>query len=547
MPPSKSKLFQLSRISRKISFLAACLITLLSLSSCTYLRYSSIQAEYSKIQNSDPSQLNLKHMLDRETFFVFGMTKGVSRKYANFSIVVAAYSSAFKQNERVDTMFSNGTGTHYGLNLPEGEYDLLVLADIDRNQHFDPSEVIGKRVITLSKATYPEKVVGSVNIELTEFPSTVEIESIALPVITERKQSLFYPAGTIRSLDDPLFDEKISTLGMYDPASFLEHAPTMFYALEEDVAHKIPVVFVHGIGGSSRSFEPVIDQMDLDRYRPWFFYYPSGGDLEQLADFFYRLFLSGDIIPLGEMPMIVVAHSMGGLVVREAFNQYKGDDNENKVELFISIASPMGGHPSAAYGEKHGLIVLPAWRDLNPESEFIKTLYRKPLPVFLKHHLFYAYKNAKTLKLGENSDGVVPLSSQLHPPAQVQSDQTFGFNRGHVDILESEKMITHLLETMAQVKSIFPEESMRILAEGGFDIELSDNYSPATQHLIAYAGKYLILLVHELIDPVLPQQEKFLRALQEKIPATTDIEKEFIMFMREYPDEVRRVLENWPA
>jgi pimeloyl-ACP methyl ester carboxylesterase len=547
MTQPNSKLFQVSCLNRNIRFIAVCLIALLSLPACTYLKFSSIQAEYSEIQNSDPSQRNLKHMLDRETFFVFGKTMGESRKYDNSPIAVAAYSDAFKQNERVDTMFSNGTGTHYGLNLPEGNYDLLVFADIDRNRQFDQSEVIGKRVITLSKSNYPDRVASGVDIELTDSPSTEGIDSIPVPELIEIRQSLYYPTGTIRSLDDPLFDEHIATLGMYDPASFLEHAPTMFYALDEDVMHKIPVVFVHGIEGSSRSFGPIIKQLDLDRYRPWFFYYPSGGDLEQLSDFFYGLFLSGDIISLGDMPMIVVAHSMGGLVVREAFNKYKGNAKENKVELFVSIASPLGGHPSAAYGEKHGLIVLPAWRDLNPESKFIKKLYRKPLPEFMKHHLFYAYKNSKTLKLGENSDGVVPLSSQLHPPAQIQSDQSFGFNRGHVNILKSRKMIALLVETMAQVKSIFPEQSMEILAEGGFDIKLSDSYSPTTQHLIGYAGKYLVLLAHGLIDPIMPQQEQFIRAVQEGTPATTDIEREFIMFMKEFPDEIKRVLENWQA
>jgi len=90
-----------------------------------------------------------------------------------------------------------------------------------------------------------------VDIELMGTTLTAWAETIPMPDFIETKQSLYYPAGTIRSLDDPIFDEKISTLGMYDPASFLEYAPTMFYALEEDVVHKIPVVFVHGIGGSS--------------------------------------------------------------------------------------------------------------------------------------------------------------------------------------------------------------------------------------------------------------------------------------------------------
>jgi pimeloyl-ACP methyl ester carboxylesterase len=367
-------------------------------------------------------------------------------------------------------------------------------------------------------------------------------EKIFLPEGGGAQQSLYFPSGTIRSLSDPLFDKNMSTLGMYDPASFLEHAPTMFYALEESEVHKIPVVFVHGIGDSARSFEPIINQLDRDRYRPWFFYYPSGGDLDQLADFFYKLFLSGQVIPLGEMPLIVVAHSMGGLVVREAINKYTGQDGENRVELFVTIASPLGGHPNAAKGEDNGLIVLPAWRDLNPNNKFIQQLYRKPLPEFVKHQLFYAYKNPGTLKLGENNDGVVPLSSQLHSQAQEQANQTFGFDSGHVDILSDEQMIARLFDVMADVDSIFSKESMAALIDGGFEIKLSDDYRPTTQHLIQYAGKYLVLLVNDRIEP-LPQQKHFVLAVQGKMPVT-ELEREFILFMQEYPDLVKSVLQN---
>ena len=39
-------------------------------------------------------------------------------------MAIAAYSNRFKENERVDTMFFSGSGTHYGLNLPEGSYNI---------------------------------------------------------------------------------------------------------------------------------------------------------------------------------------------------------------------------------------------------------------------------------------------------------------------------------------------------------------------------------------------------------------------------------------
>ena len=36
--------------------------------SCTYLKYTSVQSEYARIQKAEPGQVNVKHMLDRETF-----------------------------------------------------------------------------------------------------------------------------------------------------------------------------------------------------------------------------------------------------------------------------------------------------------------------------------------------------------------------------------------------------------------------------------------------------------------------------------------------
>ena len=532
-------------LKQKICYACGCLMMHFLLSSCTYLKYSLVQANYTKIQNASPSQANLKHMLDRETFFVIGKTLDKSKIYSKASIAIAAYSNKYTRNERVDIMFSKGGGTHFGLNLPEGAYTLRVYADLNGDKTFEQTEKIGERELSLSKARYPELIVKQVDIPLTvnKNNSTFD-EKIPLPADFEEHQSLFYPTGTIRSLHDPLFDENISTLGMYDPASFLEHAPTMFYALEEDEAHKIPVVFVHGIGGSVKSFESIINKLDRRRYKPWFFYYPSGGDLNQFAVFFYNLFLAGDVISLNEMPLVVVAHSMGGIIVREAINKYKGLAHENRMELFVTIASPLGGHAAAKDGEDNGLLVLPAWRDLNPENQFIQQLYRKPLPEFINHQLFYAYKNASSLKLGENSDGVVQLSSQLHPQAQKQASRAFGFDSGHVDILTNEEMIALLFELMGEVDGSFSEESMAALAKGGFDLELGSEYSPTTAHLLQYAGQYLVLLAHDKIELVLPNQEHFVLATQGKVSATTSLEKEFIRFMEEYPELVQEVLRN---
>ena len=68
--------------------------------------------------------------------------------------------------------------------------------------------------------------------------------------------------------------------------------------------------------------------------------------------------------------------------------------------------------------------------------------------------------------------------------------------------------------------------------------------SPTTEHLIRYAGKYLVLLVNDRIELVLPGQEYFILAAQGRVLATTDLEREFIIFMKEHPDLVDGVLEN---
>lgn len=528
-------------VKQKFSIFEACkmkflpwLLTLpFFLCSCSYIKYASIQAEYSRIQNADPGQVNLKHMIDRETYYVFGKTIDESARYSDFYLAIAAYSNKFKDNERVDTMYFAGAGTHYGLNLPEGVFTLLVFADLDANKIFDPSEIVGQMVVELDKHNSPEKILGHVDITLGIHKQIEWVESISMPNIAEPKKSLFYPTGTIRSLDDPIFDDNIATIGMYDPASFSEKAPTMFYALEEDLGHKIPVVFVHGIGGSSRAFSPIVERLDRNRYKPWFFYYPSGGDLHQLADLFYSLFLSGKTIKMAQMPMIIVAHSMGGLIVREAMNNYENNSAENKVELFVTIATPFGGHPAAATGEKHGLIVLPAWRDVNPDSTFIKDLYRKPLPEFVNHQLVYAYHNPGTLKLSENSDGVVPLSSQLHPMVQKQSDEQFGFNSSHTTILENEEMITHILERMDNVKNFFPEDYLQCFEVDGYDVKLSDDYPPITQYFIQNYGKCTMAVINGTLKPFYPEQEGFLKVARGEIPPTTEVEKGWLKFMDE--------------
>ena len=514
--------------------LMVCLV--FSLCSCTHLKYASVQAEYARIQNAEPGQLNLKHMIDRETYFVSGLCIDETGSYRGLPKAIAAFSSRYQANERVDTMYFEVAGSHFGLNLPEGRYDLLVFADKDGNGVFDSSEVVGKRSLELNSATVPEKVLSQVDVQLSE-PITISWDvSIDAPDFGGRSESLFFPSGAIRRLDDPIFDSGYATLGMYDPASFLEQAPTMFYVLEEDLGYKIPVVYVHGIAGSAREFETLIGQLDRSRYKPWFFYYPSGGDLDQLAELFYQIYLSGKIVKSVDMPMIIVAHSMGGLVVREAINRYEGKQRENQVHLLVTMATPFGGHSAAASGEKHGLIVLPSWRDLNPENPFIGNLYRKPMPDFVHHELIYAFQNPGSIKIGENSDGVVALTSQLDPQAQRQASGQFGFDNTHTDILGSKEVATHINSQMNMVENAFPAAQLKLLNQGGYDVQLGEAYPPVAQYSIHNYGKYLMALTNGSITTFHPEEERFIAVVNGKKSPRNDAEKGWLKFLSEYPE-----------
>ena len=111
----------LRRLSRAVLIASTLLLT-----SCTYVKHASIQADYERLQETDPSQRNLKHMIERQSFTVIGQTLDVDALYGDdeSTKAVAAFSNRFKENELVDVMHDVGVGTHFGLDLPSGDYPM---------------------------------------------------------------------------------------------------------------------------------------------------------------------------------------------------------------------------------------------------------------------------------------------------------------------------------------------------------------------------------------------------------------------------------------
>lgn len=524
------------------TIIACSLVSILS--SCSYLKNASIQAEYTKIQETDPSLLNLKHMIERESYGLIGKTLDDQGLYAKASIAVAAFSDKYIDHELVDIMHNAGAGKHYGLNLPEGNYQVLGLADFNNDLFYSPDEVIGQYSISLNKDRYSEMVVGNVDIELT--PKLSVAWDFSIPVVASIKSpnSLFYPKNTIRSLDDPIFSKEMSTLGMYAPAAFLEKSPIFFYAMEEDIGYKIPVIFVHGINGSPREFDTIIKLIDKEHYKPWFFYYPSGGNLGQMADFFYNIFLSGKIVSNNKrIPFVIIAHSMGGLIVREALNKVKINDESSKI-VFVSMATPFGGHPATVKAEKSGLLVLPSWRDLNPNNSFIKNLYRNALPSNVDHQLIYAFADDREIKFGENTDGTVPLSSQLHSVAQEQSDHQHGLNATHTGILVDSNSTRYIVDLIHSVRTEYPDEHMMAMKRGGYNLPLDDQFTDMDKYILNTFGQYIVALLKEEIKPIDSFQQHLIDVVYHGKPAKYEGETAWLKFAESYPKFVNRLLEK---
>jgi pimeloyl-ACP methyl ester carboxylesterase len=255
--------------------------------------------------------------------------------------------------------------------------------------------------------------------------------------------------GAIADLGDPRFGMENAKLGFYDIRAFLWKIGSGIYFLEPYDSSKIPVLFVHGVLGHPRVFEALADSLDRTRFQPWFFYYPSGADLDGISDF-----LSQRVARLqlrhGFDRLVVVAHSMGGLVSRSFILKHHEQAREDPVRLFVSISTPWSGVAAA----KMGVELMPdpyavrAWTDVAPKSEFLRALFfqdpeaqttRRPLPDQVNHQLIFGVE-----------DRTISLASAVRWEALRDAEDRWPLAYDHTKILKSPELFTLLREILAR-------------------------------------------------------------------------------------------------
>jgi pimeloyl-ACP methyl ester carboxylesterase len=204
------------------------------------------------------------------------------------------------------------------------------------------------------------------------------------------------------------------------------------------------------MGGTPLDFEFLIGQLDRKRFQAWVMQYPSALRLETVADYL-MLSLQDLRDGLGLDQVVVVAHSMGGLVSRAALNDLADTDDSDLVPLFVTISTPWSGHAAAASGVERSPVVLPVWRDMKPGSAFLQTLLVTPLPEGMEFQLFFGFEGNRSFRSrGGANDGVVTLASQLAPEAQQQARRLQGFPANHTEILRRDEVADALNALLVQ-------------------------------------------------------------------------------------------------
>ncbi|MEC5400273.1 esterase/lipase family protein [Uliginosibacterium sp. H1] len=244
------------------------------------------------------------------------------------------------------------------------------------------------------------------------------------------RQELPLTVGQITGFDNPAFNHETGKRGLWAPADFLVEVGGGLYLLEPHDPKRIPVLFVHGAGGHPGEWQTLAQGLDRSRYQVWLAFYPSGARLERIADMLQAM-VSSMRARTGLTQMIVVAHSMGGLVSRGMLQGIAAAEPGLRLRQFISISTPWSGHSAAKYGVEFAPATVPSWIDMQENSPFQQAIFARPLPAGTDYALLFSYAGSN------GGDGVVSLASELRGEAQREARLVRGFNENHTSILRS--------------------------------------------------------------------------------------------------------------
>jgi pimeloyl-ACP methyl ester carboxylesterase len=423
-----------------IAALLACMVT--ACAGGGYLGFYTRKAHWQTTFENLPSMSALNRLAPEESLVLSGRIVRLQKRQE--PLLLAAVSNQYRRNEKVALVQLPASGDAYTTFLPQGDYELLVFADLDENKDFEWNELVGRTAVTVS----PDHARGGAVMEGP--PITVDFDQPG-KVDFHLSETVRPTSYVYASLTDEFFDPKYGATGLYNPSELIAHIQGFFFGLEDYNEKKTMVLFVHGISGTPRDWEYMVSGMDRTRFQPFFFYYPSGLPLDKLGTLLAQFIGSVDKAKNGGCRIVLVAHSMGGLVALSAINKLSEEGLPSALRMYCTFSTPYAGDEIARKGIEMAPVVVPVWRDIAADSEFLRDLTSRPFPKQLPYYLYFSYHDSLKFKLGESSDGSVTLRSQLVPSLQSAAVKVIGFNETHVGILnspETRESFLRLLDTV---------------------------------------------------------------------------------------------------
>ena len=243
----------------------------------------------------------------------------------------------------------------------------------------------------------------------------------------------------VSGLDAPGLAGTFGRKGLWQPLSFVKEKRGGVYLFEAYDPQKVPVLFIHGAGGTPQDWRYFISRLDRSKYQVWVYYYPTGLPID-LSAAWLNNFITELHSRYGFQQLAVAAHSMGGLVARR-FLALNGA-GRGYAALLVTFSTPFGGVPVARLGLTLGTYGVPSWRDLAPDSVFLRSLRTQSLPERVRHHVFFGYRDDG----GDfDSDGVISVASQR----AAKAVRVHGFRTDHSDILDSAPVFSSFAAVLA--------------------------------------------------------------------------------------------------
>ena len=322
--------------------------------------------------------------------------------------------------------------------LEPGDYRFALVHDLNGNLMIDPQDPVA--MAERGRRLKFSDVVKRIELEMDlptagTLPEGFPRELANLPADIEKNYHL--AVGDLMNIDDAKFSASAGKMGLWEPSRFLKENGAGIYMLNEFDPTKTPVLFVNGAGGSAQNWRYFFDHLDKTRFQAWFYLYPSGMRIAPLGRTLNTLIRAMQT-KYNVAKLHVVAHSMGGLVSREAIVRHISEEAPSIIGQFVTISTPWNGHRMAEKGVRALSVPVPSWHDVVPGSEFLQTVFNSRLKGKVPHHLLFGYQ------VGSEGDGSVDLNSVLLAEAQDDAVEVRAFEADHVKILSLESVLEYV-------------------------------------------------------------------------------------------------------